>query len=910
MSLLDAARTRLNLLFARRDAESRIDHEIGFHLDMETERLMRQEGLAPDEARRRALVAFGGVQQHRETLREGRGTAWLSGLSLDLKLGSRMLVKYPGLTIVGGLAMAFGIWFGAVTFEMFGILQNPKLPLPDGDRIVQVQNWDTKANEKDERALYDFQQWRTTVRSVTDLGAYRDVSANVVGADGSAQPAFAAEISASAFHIAPERPLHGRVLQPSDEQAGAQPVVVLGYPVWRDRFNSDAGVIGRTIQIGAGYATAVGVMPEGYAFPVSHELWMPFRADAAGIAPRTGPAIKVFGKLAPGASFESAQAELTSIGRRMAAESPATHAQLQPRVQPYGGNGPTGPEMVAILTMIYLFIIALVVVVCSNVALLLFARAASRETEILVRSALGATRRRIVTQLFAEALVLGAVAVVVALMAAQLALTNWGRPYLEVNYGRLPFWYEFNLSPTTVLVACGLAVLGAAVAGIIPARKITSGLGTQLRSGTSGGGVKFGGVWTAVIVVQVALTVMLPTVVKVERNEIQRIEAYDGGFETSQYLGASVGIDGPPAESTDSAAPALSGANGIKASTARFTGLLETFRRRLETEPGVLGVTFVDALPRDYHSYRRVELVSLGEKGTQVTATARIDPSYFDVLRQPPKAGRAFNQADLAPDSRVVIVDQLFVDIILKGRNPIGQRLRIGTRSQFDSAAADIPVYEVVGLVKELGMTPLAQGHKDPGLYFPAVPGSRGALEMLVHTRGDPLAIAPRVREIATAVDPALRVESIARMDKFADPFLWFVRLWMKMTIGLTGIALLLSLAGIYSVLAYIVAKRTREIGVRVALGASARRIITSIFRRPITQVAVGVFAGIVLVAAAGLALQKTEQFGGVQHGISVGDVLLLVAYAAVMLAVCMLACVVPTWRALRVQPTEALRAE
>jgi predicted lysophospholipase L1 biosynthesis ABC-type transport system permease subunit len=248
--------------------------------------------------------------------------------------------------------------------------------------------------------------------------------------------------------------------------------------------------------------------------------------------------------------------------------------------------------------------------------------------------------------------------------------------------------------------------------------------------------------------------------------------------------------------------------------------------------------------------------------------------------------------------------------MVLKGRNPIGQRIRIGTRSEFDSAAAQIPVYEVVGLVKELGMTPLAQGHKDPGLYLPVVPGSRGALQMLVHARGDPLSIAPRVRELATAVDPTLRVETMEPLDQFADPFLWFIRLWMKMTIGLTAIALLLSLAGIYAVLAYTVARRRREIGVRVALGASARRIITSIFRKPLTQVTIGVLAGSVLVAAAAVGLQRTEQFGGIKHGLTVGDAALLVAYAALMLAVCLLACVVPTWRALRVQPTEALRAE
>jgi hypothetical protein len=292
-------------------------------------------------------------------------------------------------------------------------------------------------------------------------------------------------------------------------------------------------------------------------------------------------------------------------------------------------------------------------------------------------------------------------------------------------------------------------------------------------------------------------------------------------------------------------------------------------------------------------------------------ATASIDPSYFDVLRQPPKTGRAFAAADLGPESRVVVVDQAFVDSVLQGRNPIGQRIRIGTKSQFDSAATDIPLYEIVGLVKELGLSPVAMPQRWPGLYFPAAPGSQGALQMIVHARGDPLSIAPRVRELATAVDPTLRIGTMDRMDGVTDDLIWFNRLWMRMTIGLTSIALLLSLAGIYAVLSYTVARRTREIGVRVALGASSRRIITSIFRRPLVQVAIGVIAGTVLVGVGAIAIQNTTQFQGIRPpGLTAGEIALIAAHGTLMLAVCLLACVVPTWRALRVQPTEALRAE
>ena len=829
---------------------------------------------------------------------------WFNGLSLDLKLGLRMLVKYPGLTIVGGLAMAFGIWFGAVTFEMFGLITSTNLPLPDGDRIVKIQNWDTKAQDEEDRVLYDYQLWRFA-RSITDIGAYRDASANLVGADGSAQPAVAAEITASAFRIAPEPPLLGRVIAESDERAAAESVVLLGYDVWAERFGGDPQIVGRSVQLGNSFATVIGVMPEGYAFPVSHELWLPLRTDTPGVEPLGGTPIKVFGRLASGATFETAQAELTSIGQRLAAQHPTTHAQLQPHVVPYAQFSVNNADMLPMMALVYFFAVALVVVVCSTVALLLFARAASRESELVVRSALGASRRRIVIQLFAEALVLAGVAALVGLGAAQFALTRWGQPYLEVNYGLLPFWYDFNLSSTTIGYALALAVIGAVVAGVMPARKITRGLGTRLRAGTAGsGGVSFGGVWTAVIVVQVALTVMLPSVAMIMRGETERITSYDVGFPAEEYLGVTVGIDAPPEETLT---PETGAAHDAQVSIS-----LEALRRRLEAEPGVAGVTFVDALPRDSHKFRRVEVQTLPETPASWVTTASIDPSYFDVLQVPMISGRAFNSGDLAPDAHVVIVDEGFVQRVMPGRNPVGHHVRFISGQTADSSTVQDPLYEIVGLVQQLGMTNAAQTQQEGGVYLPALPGTRGAINMVVHARGgDPLTLAPRVRQLATAVDPALRIEQMTRLDHVVTPLLWFLGLWMKIILGLTGVALLLSLAGIYAVLSYIVARRTREIGVRVALGATAQRVITAIFRRPLIHVSLGVMAGSGLIALAALAIQNTEQFAGTEvGGLTPGDVVLLIGYAILMFGVCMLACVVPTLRVLRVQPTQAMRAE
>src|SRR5688500_6576571 len=211
MSWIKGTLARLRLLFNRGTAESRMTNEIGFHVDMETERLVREQGLDAVEARRRALVAFGGMEKHKEQLRDGRGRAWFDGFSLDLKLGGRMLVKYPGLTVVGGLAMAFAICVGTVIFQVLSLFLLPTLPLPAGDRIVHIRNWDVARNQVEERALHDFTVWRGTLQSVTELGAWRDVTRNLIVAGGDARPVTVAEITASAFRVAQGAPLVGRV---------------------------------------------------------------------------------------------------------------------------------------------------------------------------------------------------------------------------------------------------------------------------------------------------------------------------------------------------------------------------------------------------------------------------------------------------------------------------------------------------------------------------------------------------------------------------------------------------------------------------------------------------------------------------------------------------------------------------
>jgi putative ABC transport system permease protein len=252
------------------------------------------------------------------------------------------------------------------------------------------------------------------------------------------------------------------------------------------------------------------------------------------------------------------------------------------------------------------------------------------------------------------------------------------------------------------------------------------------------------------------------------------------------------------------------------------------------------------------------------------------------------------------------------VDEVLQGRNPIGRRVRIadGGIAPDGPDAESLPWHQIVGVVKELGMVGTAETARGIGLYLPATPGTSFSPYMIVHTRSDPLALVPRVRAIAVTLDPTLRLSEFQRLDQVTGPLLWILGMWVRMTLAMSAVALLLSLAGIYAVLSFTVARRTREIGVRVALGASRRRVLTGIFRRPLTQVGLGVAVGAILIAVGALGLSRTTQFSTWPTGLSAGQVALLVAYAASMMGVCLLACVVPTRRALRVEPIVAMRAE
>ncbi len=760
----------------RSGLDAEIREEFQLHIELRTEDLIR-DGLSPAEAKRRARAEFGNPERYKDEGRVSRGLAAFDGLRfswLDFKLGLRMLGRFPGLTIVGCLAMALGIAIGAGGFEFVKDQLFPDPPYAQRDRIVVIENISTRTTRPEPRAFRDFERWREELRSVEHLSALRFRRRNlVVGSENSA-PVAEAAVSASAFELVSVAPLLGRPLLSSDESQTSPDVVVLSHDLWRRRFGEDASVVGRAVTLGGTATIVVGVMPPGFAFlvesgfpiPYPQDLWIPIRPDPSSYEPSDGPAIAIFGRLASGISIEQARSELAEAGTRAAAEWSDTHGHLRPALQPLTASLLSLEGLVKSggLTLSAVFLIGLMLILCANVALLLFARAATRESEIAMRSALGASRGRIVGQLFAEALALAAVAIIVGLTGASLGL-RWVYRVVnslgEAQGFTIPAWLEPSLSPITILFGVLLGIIGAVIVGVMPGLKVTGrgAYASLQRTGGSGSGVQLGGVWTGIIVTQVALTVMFAPVAIMLAVAMWGIRTPDLGLPASEYLAVQLEMDGDAGGVGGGGAPIADG--GL---LARFTNEYRELERRLLAEPGVAAVTTAAQLPGETHPSRRgIELDILNGQtpfGPRNRAQiASVDAGFFDAMSAPILAGREFSSVDLVDESRAIVVNESFVREFLSGRTAVGARLRYSGSP--GSMAADPPVeapwFEIIGVVRDLGMDSNPGLPHNAGIYHPLVPGEVYPVRMAVRVLQDPDLFVPRLRALADDVGPDLR---------------------------------------------------------------------------------------------------------------------------------------------------------
>ncbi len=810
---------------------------------------------------------------------------------LDWKLGARLLLKHPALTIIGGLSLAAAIAIGAVGIEVADELLYKRLPFDEGSRVVRLETQDVAASRVEPRVLHDFAIWRRSLETVTELGAARVSERNVLTGEGRVEALRVAEITASAFPLTRVLPLLGRPLQAMDEMPGAEPVVVLAYDVWQKQFLHDPAIIGRVVDVGRTARTVVGVMPARFGFPHDEQAWVPLPIQNA--PPREGPAVQVFGRLSDTASWQDAAAELSVVSARLAADQPATHAQLRTRVRAFAGRTPGDPIRLEDW-LIHAIVLLVLTAVCVNVATLIFARTAMRESEMVLRHALGASRARVIAQIVTESLVLTLAAAVLGLAVAQTTVRYaWARA-TQITGESLPFWVDLKLEPASVAYALLLALVAAAMIGLLPALRATRASVQRGLQGITGAGgtMKFGGIWSFIIGAQVAFTLLcLPAAVGISRN-VLREQSSRAEFPAEHYLTFRLSVDNE----------ALASEQGIPDDGqigARRALAYEQFAGRLREEPDVTHVTHGDRLPTMSPEWVAVEMEQDGAPPAPLVgnyeggfAMAAVGADYHEVFGARLLAGRALQATDAGAPNGPVVVNEAFMRVV--GRNPVGARVRTLQRGSERELGS---WHEIVGVVTDLWTFPADWGQA-AYIYRAASAAEFDPVVVAVRVAADAAPLAPRVAALARQVDAALYLRDIVTLDDIV------AREQSRMVGGIFVfgsvllVAVVFAAASLYALMAVAVQRRTREIGVRIALGANPRRVLRTVFARAGRQLGGGIIAGnsIVLLIA-----WRTDAM--------TTDLLVSLAIMSViMAAVGVLACAGPARRALRVQPTEALR--
>jgi predicted permease len=855
-------------------------------------------------------LSTGAVERRRQR-RIRRGPA-LS--ALDFTLAWRMLVRYPGLSLVSVLGMSVGITIAAGAFTIVSAMMATTLPLPEGERLVSLLNWDASTNNREQQLLYDLEAWRE-LKSIEDFSVSRDIQRNLIIGGRPPRIVTVAEISASAFRAARVEAYRGRTLLPEDERAGAPDALVIGHDEWVRRFGADPAIVGRSVRLGPTAYTIVGVMPEGFGFPTYHSFWIPWRLDAAAYAPRTGPGVNVFGRLAPGATIERARAELSAIGRRLASATPATHEHLRPLVIPYTDafSEIDDPDDALAAYAIEIAIVLLLVLICVNVAILVYARTATRQGEIAVRGALGASRGRIVAQLFVEALMLAGVSAAIGIGLTAVALRHLEAAMLTL-VGRWPFWFSLELQTSTVIYVVGLTLLAAAIVGVAPALKATGRqVHTQLQtvSSRNGSRMQMGRLWTALIVAQVAATVaILPMAMYFAWSSL-RLQS-GGGYASAEFLNATLSLDRTLAPPTDA---------GDEAFAARYRDALAEIEHRLKDDSRVREVTFsvtrpgrepavvLEAegmpVPIDVVDHNIVE----GTKRGTLVRFNRVATNFFPAFDVPVSIGRGLTASDASADAAGltpgVLVSHRLVDQVFSGANPLGRRIKyVGRSPEAPSRSVVLERwYEIVGVVPDFPVPGSFDDESEGRVYHAAAAGDLYPAHIHVRARtGDPAALADPLRVLSASIDPDVQLLDVSTPEIAFKQAQGMMRL-IGVTLALVILSvILLSTAGIYSLMSFTVARRRREIGIRAALGANRNRILLGIFSRVLSQLGAGAVLG--LIVAVGL------------ERILEGDMMrnyrgmLLPLVALVVITIGLLAAIGPARQGLRIQPIEALREE
>jgi len=863
---------------SERDLSAEIDSHLQLHIDDNI-----RAGMTPEEARRRAIIALGGIECTNEAVRVRRTLPLIDSLVRDVRYGIRTLIKSPGFAIAGVIILGLGIGVNSAIFTVVNAVVLRPLPFPDADRIMRV--WHTPPPKQFAFPTFslspaNFADWDEQNEVFERMAIYRYGRRALTG---SGEPAAVqvGRASADFLPILGVNPVIGRIFTRAEDREGAPLTAVLSEPFFKSRFGGDQSIIGKTIVIDRVPHIVIGVVPNTVALGSRVEVWVPLAWTAKERATRANHNYSGIAKLKPGISVERAQADMTAIAKRLEAQYPDDNKEWGVLIRPLQDDiiMQARNSLVVLLGAVALVLL----IACANLANLMLVRTHGRAREIAVRGALGASRLRVVQQLLTEGMVLG-----IGGGAAGLAAAYFGVDALKAAFGNaLPRANEVTVNSEVLIFTAIISIATGLLAAFVPAWQLTGrdandALKTGPARGNSSGGD--GRLRSLLVVSEVALALMLLIGAGLLLRSLSGLRAVDPGFDAHHVLTATIDIP-------DAKYPTPQQRNQF------FDRVLQNTRAL----PGVESAAFVESVPLQGGSTQYIApegLPPMKDSDLPVVAVRLSSPGYFKTLRIPVIAGRDLSETDGLNRPRVVVVSEGTAKKFWPNQNPIGKHVTLTMMTKEPS--------EVVGVVREvqLGSLDATAEQTETAVYVPAAEFGYGGTTLVLRTAGDPTLLTKAMVGAVQRVDPEQPVLDIQTLDEIVEQSLGQRPLAMLLLAAFALLALVLATVGIYSVLAYTVRQRVREIGIRLALGAPVEGLLGMIVVEGLKPTLIGIVIGLGLAAAL-VRVMATLLFGVSQH-----DPGTFSGVALIMIVVGVVATLIPAYRATRVDPIVTLRAE
>jgi putative ABC transport system permease protein len=872
---------RLRDFFQADRAERQLDEEMRFHLEMEAEKNERQ-GMTPQEARRAAATRFGGLEDHKESVRDARGFRWMDEFLCDARYACRSLRRTPAFAGIAVATLAIGIGVTTAVFTLFNAVLLRPLPFRDAERlaVVYAQNREMQATEVN-ISYPDYLDWQRRVRAFAGFAVFNWGAYTLSGAEG-AERVNGAEISATLLPVLGVEPLVGRNFTGDEQQPGRNRVMIIGYGLWKRRYAGDPAIVGRTITVDGLPYTIVGVMPPEFQFPfrgapVTPPVWTPLAVEDWMHGRSNRGLAGAVGRLRPGVAPDEARAELARESARLERAHPgdnhAWEAQYVPMREDVFGSARTT------VSLLFGGAALVLLVVCANVANLLLARGAARDREVSLRAAIGARRGRLIRQFLTESLVLVALG-----GALGIVLARWGRDVLQFAFAdRLPAFAAIELDLAGYLFALGAAALVALLAGLFPALRATRvPLEASLQSGhrttATRGGARLR---SSLVVGEVALAVVLLVGSVLLLKSLSALQNIDPGFDARDVYVARFRL-----------------ATTTYDTAERRRAFMKALLDRLRSQPGVADAGAAQGTPFsgwNVGTSYEVEGKPAARSGeAPITHVQSVTPEYFRVLRVPFIRGRRLAATDDDRGPRVAVVNEAFTRLHFTGMDPIARRFRFGR---------DDPWTTIVGVVGDFRHYALREPTR-PAVYLPFAADPPPQMTIAVRASDGAGRVANTLRRVLQELDPDVAASGGQALAEVVARQTWLARVARDVIGTFAATAALLALVGLYGVISYSIVQQQGELGIRLALGAAPARVLRLVMRRGLTLAAIGCAIG------CALALAASRSLSALLFEVAPVDAGTFVSVPLVVLALAALASFLPGRRAACIDPVRTLRAE